>query len=131
LAPCHSKKIGDSKVKLSTLALGLLFAASPAFAAEIDGKWTGSLDTPNGPVAVAYTFKADGATLTGSTETPDGMSLPISAGKIEGNKISFDFTVDFGGGPTTFKYTGELVGPDLKLQSSFMDMPFEFTLKKS
>ena len=118
-------------MNIRTLALGLLFAASPAFAADIDGKWSGSLDTPNGPVAVAYTFKADGTTLTGSTDTPDGQSLPIANGKIEGNKVSFSMSVDFGGGPTEFKYTGELVGPDLKLKSSFMDMPFEFTLKKS
>lgn len=118
-------------MNIRTLALGLLFAATPAFAADIDGKWTGSLDTPNGPVAVAYTFKADGTTLTGSTDSPDGTTLPITNGKIEGGKLSFDFTVDFGGGPTTFKYTGELAGPDLKLKSSFMDMPFEVTLKKS
>ena len=35
--------------------------ASAAFAAEVDGKWTGTMATPNGDVPVSFTFQADGA----------------------------------------------------------------------
>ena len=118
-------------MNIRTLALALLLAATPAFAAEVDGKWTGSIDTPNGPVQVNYTFKAEGDTLTGSSTGPDGTSIPIKDGKIAGKKMSFSLTLDFGAGPTTFNYTGELAGPELKLHTSFMDMPIDFTLKKA
>ena len=37
----------------------LLFAFSiPAFAADVDGKWAGMVETPNGAVPVGFTFKA-------------------------------------------------------------------------
>jgi hypothetical protein len=119
-------------VNIKALALGLLLAASPpAFAADVDGKWTGSIDTPNGAVEVNYTFKAEESTLTGAAIGPDGSAIPIKDGKISGNKISFTLTVDFGAGPTTFDYTGEVSPTQLKLSTSFMDMPIEVTLKKA
>jgi hypothetical protein len=117
-------------VKIRALALGLLLASASAFAADVDGKWTGSIDTPNGPVEINYTFKAEGATLTGATATPGG-DIPIKDGKINGNKVSFSLTLDFGQGPTTFNYTGEVSPKEMKLHSEFMGMPIDFTLKKA
>jgi len=118
-------------MNIRMLALGLLLAATPTFAADIDGKWTGSIDTPNGAMAVTYVFKADGAKLTGAAEGPDGSQLAFTDGKIDGNKISFNLSIDLGGGPVTFVYTGEMAGTELKLHTSFMDMPIDFVLKKS
>ncbi len=91
--------------------------AASAFAADIDGKWAGSLDSPNGPITIGFTFKADGAALTGTTTGPDGMETKISNGKIEGNKISFDVAIDFGGMPFTISYTGVLSGASLALKT--------------
>jgi len=51
---------------ISLLLIVLLYAV-PARAADVDGKWTGSLATPNGDVNVGFEFKSDGATLTGTT----------------------------------------------------------------
>jgi hypothetical protein len=123
-------------MKIKSLVLGALLAtlsvfAVPAFAADVDGNWTGSLSTPGGDIPLSYTFKADGATLTGSTSSPDGMSIPLKNGKIDGNKISFSLDVDFGQGPTTFNYTGVVSPTEIKLHSSFMDQPIDFTLKKA
>src|SRR5262249_58226852 len=75
----------------------LLLVAAPARAADVDGKWTGSLDTPMGAVNVGFNFKADGATLSGTTTGPDGSEIAIKNGKIEGDKISFLVSIDFGG----------------------------------
>ena len=36
--------------------LGILLTAAPAVAAPVDGKWTGMIDTPMGPVAL-WSFK--------------------------------------------------------------------------
>lgn len=109
----------------------LLLCAAPAFAADIDGKWNGSIDTPNGAVAVNFTFKSDGSTLTGFQTGPDGSKIDIKNGKIASNKLSFSLTVDFGAGPTTFDYTGDVSPTDLKLHTSFMDMAIDFALKKA
>ena len=62
-----------------------------AFAADVDGKWTGSVSTPNGDFPQIFTFKADGATLTGSMTFMEGMDVPIADGKIDGENISFSF----------------------------------------
>ncbi len=118
-------------MKLKMLTLGLLLAAVPAFGADIDGKWTGSVDSPNGAVQVGFTFKAEESTLTGTSIGPDGSSTPIKDGKIAGNKISFSLTVDFGFGPTTFNYTGDVAPAQIKLHTSFMDTPIDIALKKA
>jgi len=118
-------------MKITALALGLLLAASPAFATDIDGTWSGAIDTPNGPIPVSYSFKVAGEVLTGATVAPDGSSLPIANGKIKGNTLSFTLTLDFGGGATTFNYTGVVSGSELKLHTAFMDMPMDFLLKKT
>ena len=77
------------------LAAFLLLAAS-AFAADVDGKWAGMVSTPMGDIPVAFTFKADGATLTGTTTGIDGSDVAIKDGKIDGANISFTVTFDFG-----------------------------------
>jgi hypothetical protein len=119
-------------LNIKTFAFGLLLAAAtPAFAADIDGKWTGTVDSPNGPVTINYTFKASGEVLTGSTADPMGKEWPIANGKISGNKVSFSLTLDFGQGPATFNYTGELSPAELKLHSDFMGTPFDLSLKKA
>ena len=111
--------------------LGILFTAAPAFADAVDGKWTGMIDTPMGAVPVAFTFKADGTALAGSTTGPDGNETPIKAGKIEGDKISFSVDLDFGGMAFTLSYTGVVSADQIKLTADFMGMPFEFVVKKA
>jgi hypothetical protein len=113
------------------LGLALLLCAAPAFAADVDGKWAGTVATPMGDFPVAYEFKADGATLTGSTMGPDGSSIPIKNGKIEGSRISFVVTLDFGGMTFDLSYTGEVSPVEIKMAADFAGMPFEFVVKKA
>ena len=118
-------------MKIRALALVLLLAATPAFAADVDGKWSGSIDTPNGPVQVVYTFKADGATLSGSTTGPDGAAVALKNGKVDGDKISFSMDISMGDAPTTFLYTGVVTATEIKLHTDFMGQAIDFSVKKS
>jgi len=101
-----------------------------AFAADVDGKWTGSMSTPMGDIPVGFTFKADGATLTGTTTGPDG-DIAIKDGKIDGSTITFTVTFDFGGMPFTLSYKGVVSGDTIKFSGDVGGMPFELTVKKA
>ena len=115
---------------LQGLMLGLMLVATPAFAAGVDGDWTGSIDSPNGPVTINYTFKVDGAKLSGSTTGPDGSKIALKDGKIDGANISFAVDVDFGQGPTTLKYTGVVAADSIALILDFQGMPVNITVKR-
>jgi hypothetical protein len=118
--------------RLSALAAGMmLLLAATASAAPVDGKWTGSLDTPNGAVNVVFNFMADGAMLNGSTQGPDGSDVKIADGKVDGDNLSFTVTFDFGGMPMKLGYKGVLSGDQIKFTIDFMGMPMELTVKKS
>jgi hypothetical protein len=117
-------------MRFHTLVLGFLLLAVSALAADVDGKWTGTISTPNGDFPQTFTFKADGAKLSGSLEFMPGMAIPIADGKVDGNNISFSVTLDFGM-PFTLTYTGVVSGNELKLKGDAAGMPFEFILKKA
>ena len=119
------------KVRLVVIIAAILAAAIPGFAADIDGKWSGTFSGPGGDVQIGFTFKADGATLTGTNIGPDGMEIPIKDGKIDGKNISFNVTIDFGGMPFTIAYKGVVEPEQIKLTLDFAGMPFEFVVKKA
>ncbi|HEY7189268.1 MAG TPA: hypothetical protein VH436_22070 [Vicinamibacterales bacterium] len=117
---------------LAALVLGfVLFAAAPALAHDVDGKWAGMVSTPMGDIPVAYEFKADGAKLTGSTTGPDGGQIAIKEGKVDGNTITFGVTLDFGGMTLDLNYKGVVSAGEIKMTGEFAGMPFEFTVKKA
>lgn len=117
--------------KVHAIVMGLLLLAAPVFAADVDGTWTGTVSTPMGDLPVQYEFKADGTTLTGTTLGFDGAAIPIKNGTVDGDKISFAVTLDFGGMPLDLTYTGVVTAGEIKMTGDFMGMPFEFTVKKS
>src|SRR5215510_2188798 len=108
------------------IALALLLAAAPARAADVDGKWSGSLDTPMGAVQVGFTFKAEGTTLTGTSTGPDGSELAIKNGKIDGDKVAFLISIDFGGMALDLNYSGVVKADTIELTLDVMGMPFNF-----
>ena len=86
-----------------------------AFAAGVDGAWSGETPGTDGqPMKLTFTFKTDGNTLTGTVDGTDVKSQ-IRDGRIDGNKFSFAYDVDFGGMTNTFMYSGFFLGDELKL----------------
>ncbi len=51
-------------------ALAMAFTAAAAMAADVTGTWNGSAETPNGNFQLTFTFKQDGAALTGTVQVP-------------------------------------------------------------
>jgi hypothetical protein len=91
---------------------GILILASAAFAwaADFNGRWESSLNTPNGDVQLVFHFKVDGAKLTGSVETPNG-GVDIEEGKVDGDKISFKTHV----GDSEVTHDGTISGDTIQL----------------
>jgi hypothetical protein len=109
----------------------LLMISITALAADVDGKWTGTVQSPMGDLSVAFTFKADGEKLTGTTTGFDGSEVPIQDGKIDGKTITFTVTFDFGGMPLMLSYKGIVSADEIKVSGDAFGMPFEFVLKKA
>ena len=116
--------------RMCALVFGLILLTSSVFAADVDGKWTGTLTTPGGDVPIAFVFKADGDRLTGTMTGMDGMLLPLANGKIEGDKISYSVSIDFGGMMVDLLYKGVVTASEIKLEMSVLDMPFQVVVKK-
>ena len=110
----------------TTLALvGCTVLICLAAVADLTGKWTGAVRTPNGDFPLSYTFKVDGETLTGTAETQAG-STPITDGKISGN--NFTFGLDFNG--TALKNTGKFYGDSITVDVDYQGTMLHGLLKR-
>jgi hypothetical protein len=104
---------------VTTLLLALTIGA---FGADLNGKWTYSMQGRDGtPREVTITLKQDGNTLTG--EVP-GMGrggaapapMQITNGKVDGDKFSFETKMEFNGNTRVTKYEGTSTGSELKMK---------------
>ena len=100
--------------------------------ADAGGTWTASFDTQVGNQTYTYTFKIDGATLTGTAKGNLITDSTLSDGKVDGNKITFVEKGNYMGMPLTFNYFGELVGDEIRFKRELMGFPAEeFVAKRS
>jgi hypothetical protein len=118
-------------MKLLATTLMTVLMSLTAYAADVDGTWTGTAAAPTGDVAVTFTFKADGAKLTGSTVSPDGTTISIKDGKIDGSNISYMVSLDFSGMPFDMSYKGVVASDQIKMAGDAFGMPLDFVLKKT
>jgi hypothetical protein len=102
-------------VKILACICILLFTVITLPAADISGKWSGSFtmtnargETNEGTAFVI--FKQNGAEITGSAGGDENQQFPITKGKIEGNRITFEVQSD---GPL-YKVDVTLVGDHIK-----------------
>ncbi|HEY1646374.1 MAG TPA: hypothetical protein VGF96_00210 [Terracidiphilus sp.] len=121
--------------KLLCVCAGLAMAlsAAAALAADVSGSWTADSTGPDGSsYQLTFTFKQDGANLTGSVQGPQGDPIAISNGKVEGNNISFE--VSFNGMTISHSGTVNDAGDEIKLstKTSQPDFPaHDLTLKRT
>lgn len=108
------------------LAIVLISTAALTFAHALDGRWTGSMETPNGDFEITFQFKVDGSKLTGAVEAPNG-DIPIEDGKVDGKQFTFKTHLN----DAEIDHQGTLNGDtiDLKVQGPWGDS--EMTLKRA
>jgi hypothetical protein len=102
---------------LVTILIALLWTGA-AWAADVTGKWTGQMAGPDGSggFEISFTFKQDGAKLTGTVQGPQGDPIEIADGKVDGDKISFVVKIDANGG-MKITHDGTIGGDEIKLNS--------------
>jgi hypothetical protein len=83
---------GTSMSRLFYLSLASFLAISIGFAQNINGKWKGQMESPNGSMDLTFNFLVSGDSLTGTVESQMG-EIPISNGKNNGKTFSFDVNV--------------------------------------
>ena len=112
-------------------ALAMTLGTASMRAADLTGTWSAEMTTPDGnSFPLTFTFKQDGATLTGSVQGPQGDPIDIGNGKVDGDKFSFD--VSFNGMPIHHICT-VVNGDEIKMttKSDSGDFPgMELTLKR-
>jgi hypothetical protein len=113
----------------SLLALISLLGVS-LFAADINGKWTATMQMgqgkggqkggqqKGGPMEVTYEFKAEGGNITTCTATNPRGTQPLADCKLEGDQISFSQTFSRGDQPTKILYKGTVSGDEIKFTAT-------------
>ena len=97
----------------------LMLCAAAAWSADISGQWKAQWSEMRGPAKQSiFTFKQDGATLTGTLKSEDS-ELPIRQGKVNGEEVSFVVVNKVGNRELTMTYTGKISGSEIKFELSF------------
>ncbi|MGD0682828.1 MAG: hypothetical protein ABR990_12350 [Terracidiphilus sp.] len=102
--------------------LFLAFGSVTLLAADFNGKWTATVESPRGTQTLTFDFHVDGAKLTGTVTTPRG-DMPISDGKIDGDNISFAQVMNRDGNEFKMTYTGKIDGDTIKFTRQAGDRP--------
>jgi hypothetical protein len=105
--------------------------AVTAFAADVDGKWKATFETPNGQtIQSMFDFKAEGSNLNGTVTGRTG-EAKIQDGKVDGDTITFTVTRSFNGQDLKIGYKGKLAGDEIKMTVSFgEDRTFDLVAKR-
>ena len=102
------------RILFATAVLCVIFAGA-ALAADISGNWSETMQMGDNPFTLTCAFKQDGEKLTGTVTGPQGQPLPVSDGKVVGDKVSFFVQVDMGGNPAKFMSQGIIKGDEITL----------------
>lgn len=80
--------------------------------ARVAGSWQSQLQVRGKPVNYELALEQTYQALTGSARV-GGRNVPIQNGKIEGERVSFDFTAHVDGVPIKHHFTGNVAGASI------------------
>jgi hypothetical protein len=114
-------------IPLGLAALTLILLAQPVQAqVDMTGTWEITTVTQRGERVMTFTFKQDGAALTGHTELAAmgrgggagaggaPREVSISNGKVEGNQVTFQIVMGMGERSMTQSFTGTVSGDTME-----------------
>jgi hypothetical protein len=109
------------KTRLLVFAAILMMFIGTAFAADINGKWKGTLDAGGMTVEQSFTFKVDGGKITGTMNDQFIGEVKITEGTVKGDEIAFTVSGKSEQmGDMTLKFSGKVTGADeMKLSMTF------------
>jgi len=103
--------------KVLLLVSVALLCLIPAFAADISGKWTTSIQTGIGVMNYTFDLKAEGTQLTGkAVMSMEGGSSEsnLTEGSVKGDEISFVETLKVQGQELRCEYKGKISGDEIR-----------------
>lgn len=114
-------------IRLAVVCMTLAALAAIAFAADVNGKWTGQVPSRGETASATFVFKVEGDKLTGTMTGAQGETT-LQEGKVSGDKISFSTT----GGNAKIMFTGTVAGDEIKMtRAREGGQAREFTLKRA
>lgn len=96
-------------MKSLLITLMMLVISSAAFAADIDGKWSG---LSRGVGTLIFEFKAEGKKLYGLDLSQGDKKTELQKGKIKNDEISFEVPVTMGEMRMVIAYKGKILSDD-------------------
>ena len=125
-----------------TFLVLLLLCASTVAAADIGGKWFAQVPGPRHLLLEpTFTFKVDGAKLTGTMTYPLGdqvYRLDITEGKVAGDDVSFVVVGKIGNAETKWIFKGKVEGNKIEFAMEMQGGPgggapaqFDVTAKRA
>ena len=92
----------------------MAITAVATFAADITGNWKATAEGPNGAMQRTFTFKQEGAKLTGETVSSMFGKSVINDGKVEGDAVAFTIVIKFQDNEMKVNYNGKVSGDEIK-----------------
>ncbi len=94
------------------ILLSFLLTTTILFASKVEGKWTTTIDTDNGPLTFTAEFAVNDGKITG-TLTSDTGAVEIEEGTIKGDEFEYSFYLD-----VKYTHKGKLVDGKLEIIST-------------
>jgi hypothetical protein len=106
----RQRSISAAKI-LACFSLLLVLSTSQLTAADLNGKWRGTISAPDNTLDLLLVLKVSGSDVTGSAGPNEERRLPIENGQFKGNKLTFQVTMPTG---ATLRFELTLDGDSLK-----------------
>jgi hypothetical protein len=115
--------------KFALAALASLVTAVAAYAGDVAGTWTLSVESPRGTSESKLVLTQAGEQLTGTLTSQRG-EMPVK-GTLKGNTLALSYTVDMQGNQMEIKYDGTVDGSTMSGTVAYGQMGSgKFTGKK-
>lgn len=114
-------------MKKTILLIALVLCTTLVFASKIQGKWTATIDTDNGPFTFFAEYVVKDGKISGTLSSDMG-AVEIEPGKVNGTEFEYSFYIDY----NKLTHKGKLVDGKLKIEQGgdYGDSEFEMTSVK-